>query len=46
MLRAHRALAEGDVIGFDDEMRSLANQAESDADAQHAKHSRSGASSA
>jgi hypothetical protein len=31
MLRAHRALAEGDVVGFDDEMRRLANQAESDA---------------
>jgi hypothetical protein len=31
MLRAQRALAEGDVVGFDDEMRRLANQAESDA---------------
>jgi hypothetical protein len=31
MLRAHRALAQGDVVAFDDEMRSLANQAESDA---------------
>jgi hypothetical protein len=31
MLRAHRALADGDIVGFDDEMRRLANQAESDA---------------
>ncbi len=30
-LRAQRALAEGDVVGFDDEMRKLANQAESEA---------------
>jgi hypothetical protein len=30
-LRAQRALSEGDVVGFDDEMRKLANQAESEA---------------
>jgi len=30
-LRAQRALAEGDVVGFDDEMRKLANQAENEA---------------